>query len=297
MALAGNVNSGEAIQLEASSLVGPSAVLPSRVPTNQALRQAEPVRDGDIVVLVGEGDIPIMMVNALASTFGPIIVVREKKQPTGSMVKRRLRMLGPVQAAGQVAFGVILKLLHKRAAARKSAIAVEGGLDTSVPASVTLHDVQTVNSDSCRAIIQTANPRVVVLIGTRMVRKPTLECTDAPFINYHAGLNPTYRGMNGAYWALASDDPAGAGVTVHLVDEGVDTGKELYWRRFKPTKADNFVTYPLQQAVVGRDLLVGAVRDALDGTLAPQDVSLKSAQWFHPTVWGYLWTGATKGVW
>jgi methionyl-tRNA formyltransferase len=213
------------------------------------------------------------------------------------MVKRRLRLLGPVQAAGQIGFGVLLKILHKRAADRKAEIIAENGLSHEPLPSVTHYDVASVNDESCRDIIRAANPRVVVLIGTRMVRKTTLRCVDVPFINYHAGLNPSYRGMNGGYWALATDDQAGAGVTVHLVDEGVDTGKELYWCRFSARSSDNFVTYPLAQVAVGRKLLNGAVRDALDGTLQPQSVTLPAKQWYHPTLWGYLWCGVTKGVW
>jgi len=278
-------------------LSGPSAALRSHEPSAAALEPADPVQSGDIVALVGEGEIPAMMVAELASHFGPVTVVQEQKQATSAMVKRRLRMLGPVQTIGQVGFGFLLKLLHKRAAARKAQITTENGLTTEPSAAVTRHDVASVNDDHCRDLIRAADPRVIVLVGTRMVRKATLDCVDAPFINYHAGLNPAYRGMNGGYWALAENDPAGAGVTVHLVDEGVDTGKELYWRRFTPSPADNFVTYPLLQAVVGRDLLIGAVHDALNGALKPQNVQLASAQWFHPTLWGYLWCGVTRGVW
>ncbi len=281
----------------AIQLPGPSAVLRSHVPASDVLRPGEPAGQGDIVMLIGEGDIPVVMATVLAQHFGPVTVIQEEKQPTSVMVKRRLRMLGPIKAAGQVGFGILLKLLHRRASERKTQIITEGGLSTTLPNSITHHHVTSVNDEACRELIRAANPKVVVLVGTRMVRRPTLLCTDAPVINYHAGLNPSYRGMNGGYWAFANSDPAGAGVTVHLVDEGVDTGKELYWRRFTATPADNFVTYPLLQAVVGRDLLVGAVRDALNGTLAPQRIQLASAQWFHPTLWGYLWTGVTKGVW
>lgn len=297
MALVHVVDGVASIQLDEGELAGPSATLPSHVPAANALRSGEPAREGEIVMLVGEGDIPAVMVATLASHFGPVTVIQEAKQPTSVMVKRRLRMLGPVQAAGQVGFGVLLKLLHARAAARKTEIMTDGGLTTNAPASVTRHHVTSVNDETCRDLIRAAQPRVVVLVGTRMVRAATLNCIDAPFINYHAGLNPSYRGMNGGYWALAQGDPAGAGVTVHLVDEGVDTGRELYWRRFAPTPFDNFVTYPLLQAVVGRDLLVGAVRDALDGTITPKCAELDSRQWFHPTVWGYLWTGLTRKVW
>jgi hypothetical protein len=50
----------------------------------------------------------------------------------------------------------------------------------------------------------------------------------SPFINYHAGINPKYRGQDPAYWARVQGDAEHAGITIHLVDEGVDTGAVLF---------------------------------------------------------------------
>jgi hypothetical protein len=63
-------------------------------------------------------------------------------------------------------------------------------------------------------------------------------------INIHCGLTPKYRGVHGGYWALAQDDRAMCGVTIHLVSPGVDTGDILAQRTIEPTSADNFATYP-----------------------------------------------------
>ncbi|TKB29555.1 MAG: formyl transferase, partial [Mesorhizobium sp.] len=40
-----------------------------------------------------------------------------------------------------------------------------------------------------------------------------------------------------------------------------------------------------------------AVAEALAGKLTTIDPGLPSKQWFHPTIWSYLWTGLTKRVW
>ncbi|MEO0618931.1 MAG: formyl transferase [Pseudomonadota bacterium] len=275
-----------------------SAELPDHTPDPARLAAVRKTTPGDVVVLIGPGDLPAIMVNALHDAFGELTVIREQKQPTSFMIKRRVKMLGVVATVGQVAFGLLLTLIHKRSAPRKLAIIAEAGLCPVLDTSrVTIHDVASVNAAACRSLLQHTAPRVVIVVGTRMISKATLDAIDAPVINYHAGLNPTYRGMNGGYWALANGDAEGAGVTVHLVDPGVDTGAPLYWRRFTATSDDSFVTYPLLQADIGRALLVGAAQDAIDGTLTPQSVPLRSAQWFHPTLWGYLWTGVRKGVW
>ena len=57
--------------------------------------------------------------------------------------------------------------------------------------------------------------------------------------------------MHGGYWALVSGHPEACGVTVHLVDEGIDSGGILAQSVITPGPADCFVTYPLMQLGVG----------------------------------------------
>jgi methionyl-tRNA formyltransferase len=131
-----------------------------------------------------------------------------------------------------------------------------------------------------------------------MLTRATLAAMPCPVINYHAGITPRYRGMNGGYWALAENDAGNFGGTVHLVDAGVDTGAILYQQRGRPEKGDNLGLYALRLAVICRAICVQAVRDALDGKLAPQPPgSMPSKQWYHPPIWTYLGNGMFRGIW
>ncbi len=130
-----------------------------------------------------------------------------------------------------------------------------------------------------------------------MLSQRTLDEIDCPVLNYHAGITPKYRGMNGAYWALATGDAENFGATVHLVDAGVDTGDVLYQVRGKPQPGDNLTNYALRLAALSREICIKAVEDALEGRLTPTAPDMPSKQWYHPTIWFYIWTGLTKGVW
>ncbi len=103
--------------------------------------------------------------------------------------------------------------------------------------------------------------------------------------------------MKVGYWALAEGDHAHAVVTIHLIDEGVDTGAILYTAAFEATDRDNIVTYYYLQAAAAVPLLMEAVEDALNGRLSSKTSTLPSRQWFHPTLWQYFRTGLSKGVW
>ncbi|TIV10198.1 MAG: formyl transferase, partial [Mesorhizobium sp.] len=125
----------------------------------------------------------------------------------------------------------------------------------------------------------------------------TLAKMPCPVLNYHAGIAPKYRGMNGGYWALASGDQGNFGTTVHLVDAGVDTGGVLKQARGKPKTGDTIASYALRQAAFSRDICVEAIGNVLAGRLETIDPGLPSKQWYHPTIWFYLWIGLTKRVW
>ena len=105
----------------------------------------------------------------------------------------------------------------------------------------------------------------------------------------HAGITPMYRGVHGAYWAYALGDDSNAGVTVHLVDAGIDTGDVLYQANIEASDDDNFTTYPLLQIEAGLPHLIQAVDDALHDNLKPYKAQGNSQLHYHPTIWGYLW--------
>ncbi len=60
-------------------------------------------------------------------------------------------------------------------------------------------------------------------------------------INCHAGMLPFYRGRNILNWALINDEKE-FGITVHFIDEGIDTGDIILQRAYSITDNDNYGT-------------------------------------------------------
>ena len=110
----------------------------------------------------------------------------------------------------------------------------------------------------------------------------------ATFINTHQGITPQYRGSHGAYWALHEDDRNHCGVTVHLVDAGIDTGNIIGQAMTEPTPADSFVTYPYLQTAAALPILHKAISEARQDTLETRAISGPSAVWYHPGATQYL---------
>ncbi len=60
-------------------------------------------------------------------------------------------------------------------------------------------------------------------------------------INCHAGKLPFYRGRNILNWVLINDEKE-FGITVHYIDDGIDTGDIILQKTYPITDADNYQT-------------------------------------------------------
>ena len=251
-----------------------------------------------LVLLCGSGASSAAVANALIREFGRIPILVERKEPRGLFLRRRVKRMGIRVVAGQVAFTALLAPLLRRISRRRiDEIVATHRLDLERNALNGAMRVESVSSPEARDWLVRQRPRVVVINGTRIIARHCLEATDAIFINTHCGITPQYRGAHGGYWALYADDADNCGVTIHLVDAGVDTGGIIAQQRIEPGPTDNFATYPYLQLAAGLPLLIEAVRTALRGALRPAARSGDGGMWYHPTLWQYLATGVRRRVW
>lgn len=148
--------------------------------------------------------------------------------------------------------------------------------------------VPSVNDPACRSLLQAHQPQIVLVNGTRIISKETLQCTPAVFINMHVGITPRYRGSHGGYWALYHNDPKNFGTTIHLVDTGIDTGSALKHVFAKPGKADNFTTYPVIQVAEGIKAIPEVIESICNSQYKPSGHAEKGRLYYQPTIWEYL---------
>lgn len=238
-----------------------------------------------------------VVINALVQRFGPVSVLIEERERRAGLLLRRVRQQGVIAVAGQAGFVLLQRLIERRSQRRVAEIVREHGLDAEPNSSCAIYQIGSVNSLAARTALALLEPEAILVIGTRLIGRETLAAIGVPLINFHSGIIPQYRGQAGGYWALALGDPGNAGVTLHLIDAGVDTGAILYQAPISAGPDDNFSTYFWLQAAAGRPLALAALEDALAGRLMPQPSSRPSRKHFHPTLWNYLRTGYANGVW
>ena len=105
-----------------------------------------------------------------------------------------------------------------------------------------------VNSEGFLALVRQHAPDLNVSMSFNQILKTDL-IHSAPlgFINCHAGALPYYRGRNILNWALINGETR-CGVTVHHIDEGIDTG-DIVVQRFVEIGPEDDYQSVLDQAV------------------------------------------------
>jgi folate-dependent phosphoribosylglycinamide formyltransferase PurN len=250
----------------------------------------------DILLLGGDNPTTWIVYNALVQHFGPMKALIEPRVAKSTMFRTRVRKLGLLTVLSQIAFVMLIRPFLRRAGeGRINEICQRFGLETTAPLTHDIMAVDSANEASCLAILKQIAPKVIVVNGTRILKPATLASTDAVFINTHQGITPGYRGAHGAYWALHENDPAHCGVTVHIVDQGIDTGNIVGQAIIEPGTRDSFVTYPYLQTAAALPLLTQAIENTLKNSLVSQPVNGKSGVWYHPGFFQYL-RGRMRGV-
>lgn len=111
-------------------------------------------------------------------------------------------------------------------------------------------------------------PDAVFIMLSNIITNKTLSAAPTTFINKHAALLPSCRGLYPYFWAVLKDEPLG--VTVHKVDPRVDRGDILVQRKINDSyKAISMVSF--YEHVFS--LFPGMVLTALDVLARGQTVS------------------------
>jgi phosphoribosylglycinamide formyltransferase-1 len=115
--------------------------------------------------------------------------------------------------------------------------------------------------------VQHFEPDLVVLAGfMRILPANFVEALAPRLINTHPSLLPKFSGAHAVKDALAAGESE-TGVTIHFVDNGVDTGKPIVQKHVAIEPGDDETKLRERIKVVERDLLVQTVGKIADGSL------------------------------
>lgn len=99
-----------------------------------------------------------------------------------------------------------------------------------------------INSDDFVEYLNSFNCDLFISMSFNQIfKKKILELPKLGSINCHAGKLPFYRGRNVLNWAIINDEKE-FGITIHYIDEGIDTGDIILQKCFPITDEDDYGT-------------------------------------------------------
>jgi len=236
--------------------------------------------------------------NALKGHLPVKKVIAEDPESRTRVFFRRIRRLGIITVIGQSLFKLcIIPYLKLSSRKRLLRIAGEYSLDESPVDPGNIIRVRSINSEEAKIALKSLEPDVVAVYGIRVISKNVLQSVSAKFVNLHMGIAPAFRGLASIYWALVRDGDDACGVTVHLVDKGIDTGAIIRQKTFRVSKEDSFVTYNLIALAEGLPVFKTALREILEGRAEIRRQSKDNSRLYSdPTLGQYLSNVIRKGI-
>jgi methionyl-tRNA formyltransferase len=123
-------------------------------------------------------------------------------------------------------------------------------------------------------------PDLFVAVGyMNLLKEAVLSLPRLVAANFHASLLPAYRGKHPVFWALRNGE-RWSGLTVHVMDVGLDTGDVLYQVRVRTRKRDSVAS--LYDRIMERSLGLVAqlIQDAGRGRLRRTPQSEREASYY-----------------
>ena len=246
----------------------------------------KPLLAGRRVLFLGAAYNPLSVacLDALAAQGATITVAAD--DVLGTSIRRTLwRLLRTRGARSVTRRGWLVVRARFRLAMRRLRVPLRGA--------ASLHEVIAVHgltSVSCRdpngsAFVELVRERrieVIVMANFRHILRPRLYMVpEFGAINVHPSLLPAFRGPEPIYWVLARGDRA-TGVTVHQVDDGLDTGPIVAQQTLEIAFGDDERTVLARAALMAGAILPMALASLLSGRVRPWPQPVIGASYFPP---------------
>ena len=127
--------------------------------------------------------------------------------------------------------------------------------------------VKNVNNAQSHSLIIRECPDLCLSFGTRKISTKTLSLFKDGGINVHRGVAEKYKGLDSNQWALYHKDFENIGVTLHLLDNSLDTGDIIFqeFLRYPPNSKVFQMRY--YETILATELSEKSIKSYLKGNL------------------------------
>jgi len=136
-------------------------------------------------------------------------------------------------------------------------------------------DIKTPNSKKFQEELKALKPDVIINQSQSIIKKALLDIPKIGVINRHNALLPKNRGRLTPFWVLYKQEPE-TGVSIHFVEEGIDSGDIIVQKKFSISPKDTFNSIVKKNYEIAPKAMVEAIDMLAKGNyyLIPNDDSL-----------------------
>lgn len=151
-----------------------------------------------------------------------------------------------------------------------------------------------INSTEVAEFIKTRSPDLIAVCGSNVIKPEIFTLAPKGAINIHAGITPDYRSANPVEWALYNRDFKKIGVTIHFINEGIDTGDVLYQQVTDIEPGDTVFSLYCKNALNGAELMIKAISDIFSGKVKPWQPDTRKGKHYLSIKYGLVQHLRTK---
>jgi folate-dependent phosphoribosylglycinamide formyltransferase PurN len=143
--------------------------------------------------------------------------------------------------------------------ATKRSLLLEAIIDRHVIDTISVIDGGILNSDESVAILKEMKPDILFQCGAGIIKPKTFQVARLGMINLHHGIIPSIRGMVSVQWAIREQRPDWIGISLHMIDEGLDTGALIGQARCSIEATDDAASIYYKLDLLGARLLTDGI--------------------------------------
>ena len=117
-------------------------------------------------------------------------------------------------------------------------------------------EVHSVNNKALSKYLQHLKPDLGISFGTGLIKPYIFDIPEWGTINIHRGCIDSYRGLDSDLWALYNKDFDKIDVTIHYIDEELDTGDVLLQKNLSLEKINHIYSMRYYTTVMATEMVI-----------------------------------------
>lgn len=123
---------------------------------------------------------------------------------------------------------------------------------------IPVRTIITPNSKKFRTFLKTLDLDIIINQSQNIIKKELLDIPNIGVINRHNALLPKNRGRLTPFWVSFNKEKE-TGVSIHFVEEGIDSGDIIVQKKFEVSKKDNFNTIVKKNYEIASKAMIEAI--------------------------------------